>query len=1114
MFKLRFLSLFLIIIACNTSEKNEVRKSTELSDQSLSGVAETELFTLLSPAETNIDFKNIVTENNNFNFKSYAYIYNGSGVAIGDINNDGMQDVFLGGNMVSGKMYLNLGDFKFKDITKASGLENIRGFRTGVNMADVNGDGHIDIYVCAGGRYTDDFRKNLLYINNGNSTFTEKAAEYGLADMSYSTQSYFLDIDNDGDLDLYLLNHPPDPKESNNLRLENDKNGKPKIALSPNLTFITDRLYRNDNGKFKDITEKSGILNEAFGLSADVADFNEDGFADIYVCNDYVKPDNLYINNGDGTFTDKFNDYFQHTSFSSMGSDFADINNDGCLDLMTLDMFPEDNFRQKMHGTEYNYDKYLLTKKLNIPTQFIKNTLQINNCNGTFSDIALMAGVAHTDWSWTTLMADYDNDGWKDIFVTNGYRRSVIDNDYVKYTQDSLFKQIDRSTLNIDMIINAIPVHKTKSYLFKNNANLTFTDVSATWNAGPPEFSNGAVYVDLNNDGYLDMVSNNIDEAPFIYKNNGLASRKNNFVRIDLKAEKGKTAFGTKVELTDESGMTQTQYFYPSRGFLSSVEPIIHFGLGNKKTIKEAKIFWPNGRMQTVTDLKLNSLNTITYSAASEKSPKLVNANLYFEDITEKSGLDYAHQENEYIDFKREPLLHRKFSDEGPTVATGDVNNDGLDDIYFGGSTGFEGKLYLQQKNGKFKLKPNEDFVNDKVFEDVGSIFIDVNGDKNNDLIVVSGGNEFPLLSPNYQDRLYLNDGSGNFKRADKAMPAILSSGSTISAHDIDGDGDLDIFRGGRVASGQYPTAPMSYLARNDKGVFVNVTPEWSDGIFKAGMVTASTFADIDNDKIPELIICGDWMPVMVFKLIDKKYKNITEELGLSKDIGWWESVAVTDLNNDGFPEIIAGNAGLNTHTKASNEKPVTIHYKDYDGNKSLDAILCYYNGEQSYPIAMRDRLLDQMIVLKKKFLRYRNYAGATLDDIFTKEQRKGEEVLSANNLASMVYYNNQGKSFTGKQLPVSAQISCIRGIVTGQDINKDGFSDVITAGNFYGTEVLLGRYDSSVGNVFLNDGKGNLKTVTPSMSGFNANGDVRHIAKVKTNNGDCILIVRNNDKA
>ncbi|MBC7885787.1 MAG: VCBS repeat-containing protein, partial [Saprospiraceae bacterium] len=937
------IGLPLLLFACNSADKVEVRKVTDREYSTAADISnETALFTLLSPEETNIDFKNIITENQSFHFKNYAYIYNGSGVAIGDINNDGLQDVFLGGNLVTGKLYLNLGDFKFKDITKTSGLENVTGFRTGVNMIDINTDGFLDIYICAGGLYENDYRKNRLYINNGNSTFTEKSAEYGLDDMSYSTQSFFFDYDNDGDVDLYLLNHPLNPTESNNLLMESDKGGNLKLVLPKNIEFTSDRFYRNDNGKFKEVTEQAGLLNDAFGLSALVADFNDDQFTDIFVCNDYVKPDNLYINNGDGTFTDKFNDFFQHSSFSSMGSDYADINNDGCLDLMTLDMFPEDNYRQKMHGTDYNYDKYLLTKKFNFATQFIKNTLQINNCNGTYSDIAMLTDVAHTDWSWTTLFADYDNDGWKDIFVTNGYRRSVTDNDFVKYTQDSLFK-IYKSQFTIDKLTAAVPVHKTASYLYKNNGNLTFSNVSDIWNAGPPEFSNGAVYVDLNNDGYLDIISNNIDEAPFIYKNNGAASRKNNFIRFNLKFEKGKTSLGTKVEISDEKGNTQTQYYYQSRGFLSSVEPVVHFGLGKTSKINEVKVYWPNGKMQLVKDFKINSVNDISYDNKSPKTKVLVNPNVYFENISDVLGKELSHIENEFIDFKREPLLHRKYSDEGPALAVGDINEDGLDDFYLGGSTGYPGKLFIQKTNGGFELKENPDFVADKIHEDVNAVFVDVNKDKHLDLIVVSGGNEFPLNSINYEDRLYLNDGKGNLKRAQGALPAVLSSGSALALNDIDNDGDPDLFVGGRISSGQYPLAPMSYLARNDNGKFVNVTPSWSEGLFKIGMVTSATFEDLDKDGVKELILCGEWLPISIFKFEGGKYKNVTASFGLDKNIGWWETIHVRDLNGDGYPEIIAGNVGLNTHMKSSNEKPVTLHYKDYDGNSTLDPLLCYY---------------------------------------------------------------------------------------------------------------------------------------------------------------------------
>ncbi len=1097
--------------SCGMGDASEIRQVSDDDSPLLDIENEAPLFELLGPDVTQIRFINKIEETKDQNIQSFAYMYNGGGVAIGDINQDGLQDLLLGSNQETCKLYLNKGNFQFEDITLQAGLELYRGYKTGVNMADVNGDGFLDIYVCSSGFFQDDFRKNLLYINNGDATFTEKAAEYGLDDKSFSTQSYFLDYDLDGDLDLYLLNHPLNPKEANNLKGENDANGNPTIVLSKDLTHVTDRLYKNEGSKFVDVTENSGITNEAFGLSAVVNDFNQDGFPDIYICNDYVKPDYLYINQGDGTFTDRFADFFSHTSFSSMGSDCADLNNDGCPELMTLDMFPESNHRQKMHGTAYNYDKYLLTQKFGLASQFIKNTLQTSNCDGTYSDLAMMAGVAHTDWSWSVLMADYNNDGWKDIYITNGYRRNTTDNDFAMYVSDSFYKNNPNlQAVDIQDYLRLIPSHKLKNYFYMNRGQMQFANMSDTWDPSPAEFSNGAAYADLDNDGYLDMVTNNIDSPVFILKNTGANSRKNHFIRFKLQNSKGKTTYGAKVEITDANGKKQYQQFYPARGFLSSTEPVIHFGLGNTSSVKEVKVIWPDQQSDVFTNLAIDKVHELTYKGSAGKAKKLVNPEKYFAASSLDLPVDMKHIENDFIDFKREPLLHRKFSEEGPAACRGDINQDGLDDVFLGGAMGQAGRLFLQESDGNFSFSPQESFIKDKQHEDTDAAFADVDSDGDLDLIVVSGGNEFPDQSDYYTHRLYLNDGKGTYLRKADGLPNIHSSASCIALADLDSDGDLDLFVGGRVVPGNYPTSPISFLARNDQGKFTHVTPEWAEGLFRCGLVTDAEFTDLDGDNVPELIITGEWMYPRIFKKMEGKYQDVSDKWKTTQLTGWWETVFPADVNGDGKTDLICGNSGLNSYFKATSEKPITLHFKDYDKNGTLDPILCQYNGDESYPYVMRDKLLEHMVVLKKKFVRYKYYADATMSDLFDDAQRKDEQVLSVAELSSIILYNRGDQGFEAARLPYALQESCLR-TIAAHDVDGDGKEELITGGNFYGTDVFTGRYDGSSGTILKFNGE-KISTMKSALTGFQARGNVRKILPVKSKNGVNLLVVRNHD--
>ena len=1108
----------ILIYSCNNNKEEEQPAppgeltTIEYAD-STSSAEEKSLFTELDSVQTGISFSNPITENEQINILSYEYLYNGGGVAAGDINNDGLTDLYFSGNMVPNKLYLNLGNFKFRDITSASGTDGGMGYKSGITMADVNSDGLLDILVCKSMLADPQYRKKLLYINNGNMTFTDRAAEYGLDDASYSTQGYFFDMDGDQDLDLYLLNHPFNFRESNNINVSLNAEGNLEVVKPADLTYITDKLYENKNGKFEDITKKAGIEEAGFGLSVVISDFNNDRKPDLYVCNDYIKPDYLYINNGNKTFTDKFSEYFTHSSFSSMGSDFADINNDGCLDLMTLDMLPRERYRQNMLGMAQNFDKFQKMTQYGLQAQYSTNTLQLNNCNGSFSDIAFLSNTAYTDWSWAALMADFDNDGWKDIYVSNGYKRDVTNNDYARYKMDSLKKLVTAKQLTLAQWVQSIPSTKISSYLFKNNRNLSFSDVSKIWNSGKPGFSNGAAYSDLDNDGWLDLVINRIDEPALVLKNEGKASRKNNYIRFSLVGKNKKPSYASKVRILLNDGTSQVQEFYPARGFLSSVEPVVHFGLGSDSAIAKAEITWPDGRLQEITSPVVNKLHIVTDDGTGKKSPVSKPGNILFNDISNSLPTGMTHVENSYIDFKREPLLHHKYSEEGPATAVADINNDGLDDVFIGGAQGTPGKLFIQKGNGSFSSASAAVFEADKDFEDVAAIFFDANGDGAKDLMVVSGGNERPENAAEYEDRLYTNDGKGNFVKATEALPSMRSSGGSVAVSDFDKDGDPDLFIGGRITPGRYPEPPVSYLLRNDKGTFTNVTNELSDSLSNLGMITDAKFADLDKDGSDELIIVGEWLPVSVFKNQNGKFRNVTSSFGLSGIKGWWYSLEIADLTSDGYPEIIAGNLGLNSQIQASAQKPVTLHYKDFDNNGTVDPILCCYTDDKSYPLHFRDRLLDHMVVLKKKFTRYHLYANATLDQIFTKEQLKDSKTLTANHFSHTLFVNNGGKIFTPSVLPRYTQISAVR-TIKAIDVNKDGKTDLLLGGNFYGTDAQIGRYDASVGAVLLGDGKGHFQVVGPASSGFSIRGNVKAILPLKSSKGTNILVVRNNDKS
>jgi len=1070
------------------------------------------LFTLLDSTTTGIGFVNVLEEKEEWNILRYEYLFNGGGVAAGDINNDGLVDLYFVSNTGSDRLYLNQGGFKFEDISAKAGIEKARGHRTGVAMADINGDGLLDIHVCRDAVADPEQRRNLVYINNGDLTFTERSRSLGLDDPSYSTQAHFFDMDLDGDLDMYLVNHPGNMMEANNIRVKQVPSGKLEVVLHEDLSHVTDRLYRNDGGLFKDVSSAAGIRNESFGLSAVISDFNGDQLPDILVCNDYVKPDELFIAQGDGTYTAEHDAYFPHASFSSMGSDLADINNDGLPDLMTVDMTAREHHRYHSLGMASNLDKFNKMLTVGLGAQFSANTLQLNNGGGSFSDICFLSGMAFTDWSWSPLLADLDNDGWKDVWISNGYMRDVTNGDYQRYEMSKLQQELNAGRLTLVEWLKSIPSVKVASFLFRNEGDLTFTDRSVDWNSGPPAFSNGSASVDLDNDGYLDIVTNNINDAAFILRNNGAEQLGNNFLDLRLYPEKGHTAIGAQVVLRLDDGTQQMEQVRAVRGFLSSSDMTVHFGLGKTVRVEEVEITWPDGSFQVAQGLMINTKQDVHQGAKLPKAPMETIEGRVFADRSSPLPVEMEHTENAYDDFKREPLLYHKLSETGPAVAIGDVDGNGTDDIYLGGAMNATAKLFLQKPSASFTEVLIPAFVEDRIFEDVSALFLDVDLDGDLDLFVGSGGNERPASDASYVDRLYLNDGVGHFARAKDALPEARNSNACATAFDFDSDGDLDLYVGSRSVPGKYPVCPAQQLLRNDGGRFVDATDQWSTDLKYVGMITDAKSADLDKDGSPELVLAGDWMPITVFSKRNGRFVNVTEGSGLKDRLGWWCSLDIGDLDGDGYPEILAGNRGLNSGLKASVEEPISLYYKDFDGNGSMDAVLCEVVNGKDCPVQLRDRLLDQMVMLKKRFLRYATYADATITDIFTPEELQQAGILRANTFGHTLFWNRKTEGFVAQVLPNGAQLSMAQAVHL-TDADGDGALDVIVAGNFYGTDTQFGWYDASIGSFLKGNGRGELVLQPATTSGLKIGGNVRHLAPIIVGGKPCLLVVRNDDQ-
>jgi hypothetical protein len=1071
------------------------------------------LFELLNSNETHIDFVNQLSYDANFNIFTYRNFYNGGGVAIGDINNDGLPDIFLVGNMVPSHLYLNKGNFQFEDITGKAGITKLGRWSTGVTMADVNGDGLLDIYVCNSGDVKGDHKQNELYINNGNLTFTERAKEYGIGVNGYSTHAVFFDYDHDGDLDLFMLSNSF--KAIGSFNIQNNERNKRDLLGGQ-------KLFRNDGGHFTDVSEQAGIYGSVigFGLGVSVGDVNGDGWDDIYVSNDFFERDYLYINNHNGMFKESLEDQMKSISNASMGADLADINNDAHPDIFVTDMLPASESRLKTNTTFENWDKYQLDLRYDYYHQFTRNTLQLNNGNGTFSEIGRLSGVHATDWSWGALITDLDNDGFKDVFIANGIYKDLTNQDYIQRLSDRnvMGSVWTNKGINYKKLIDSMPSEAVPNYAYRNNGDLTFTNKAAEWGLGDPGFSNGSAYGDLNNDGALDLVVNNVNMPAFIYRNN---SRKlepaNKYLKVVLQGE-GRNRFGVGAQVTLYYNHTLNyQEQVPSRGFESSVDTRLNFGLGKIKEIDSIVVKWPCGKQKVLKGVKPNQTITVK-EVESELPGKAVRgaagSKPVFEQSTDNHGIDFVHKENDFIDFDREKLIFQMHSADGPRIGKGDVNGDGLEDFYICGAKDQPGALYIQTRAGRFKRSNEKLFEQDKASEDTDCLFFDADGDGDQDLYVCSGGNEFSANSTDLIDRLYINDGKGNFSKSQQVLPSFqFESSSCVTAADVDGDGDQDLFVGVRLKPGEYGYPCKGYLLQNNgKGFFTDVTDERVPGLTELGMVTDAKWFDYDRDGKPDLVTCGEYMPIRIFHNEGGRLKEVSREAGLEWSNGWWNRLEIADIDGDGYPDIVAGNHGLNSRFKATRAKPVSMYVGDFSGTGSIEDIVCTYNGDKQYPMALRHDLVGELPYLKKKYLRYAQYKEQTMEDIFGRDLLQKMVKLDACEMRSSVLLNKRNGKFLMKPLPVEAQFSTVFGLVV-KDYDGDGKKDIVLGGNFYQSKPEAGIYDASYGLLLKGDGKGGFTAVKPQVSGIVIKGAVRDIKEIKAGNNKLLIVAKNNDK-
>jgi hypothetical protein len=1080
------LLLAIITFSCNNKQDTEIINNDT-----------NQLFSVVNSSDSNITFNNKVIENYEFNFLNYPYIYIGAGVAVGDINNDGLQDIYFTSNQGSNKLYLNQGDFKFKDITVSAKVTDSLGWSSGVSMIDINNDGWLDIYVCKSAALENkELRRNKLFINQKNNTFKEASKSYGLDHIGFSTQAYFFDYDNDYDLDMYLVNH----------RFDFRNNGKISSVIQRDIQEETsDQLFKNNgDNTFTKVTQEAGISNKSWGLSAAIGDYNNDGWQDVYVANDYLEPDMLYINNKNGTFKNEILERFNHISFNSMGSDYADINNDMLPDLLVLDMLAEDHSRGKENMATMSTSNFNAMVSIGYHHQYMSNMLQFNNGDGTYSEIGQLSGITKTDWSWAPLIADFDNDGYKDVFITNGIEKDLGNQDF-RNEMAVLNKQ--GVSMSLDSVLSIMPSAKLANYVFKNNGDLTFTNKVKDWGLGEKINSNGATYADLDNDGDLDLITNNENDIASLYKNNST----NKYVNIKLKGrENNINAIGAKVKVITKN-TSQYQEIQSARGFLSSVSYVLNFGINQDNVIDKIEVTWPDNMVSIVTNLKANQTIEIDYKTEKLKTLTTINNQKpsYFEAINPVLlNINYRHKENNFNDYSKQLLLPQKQSTQGPCIGVADVNGDNFDDFYVGGALNQEAELYLQNASGTFKKQNTIAFIKDKGFEDANALFFDADNDNDLDLYVSSSGYELEENNALLQDRLYINDGNGNFNRSSN-LPKMLTSTKAVKAVDFDLDNDLDLIIAGRVVPGQYPLAPQSYVLENNNGKFTDVTqtvaPEFSD----LGMINAIEVIDINNDGNKDVIVAGLWMPITLFTI--KEGKLIKQEIPeFEKTEGWYQSIAASDFDKDGDIDFIIGNMGANNKFHPTLEKPLHIFSGNFDDNNSYDIALSKtYNG-QLVPVRGKECSSQQTPFLNDKIESYKKFASLNIEGVYGSETISKSNHLVAYNFKSL-FVENLGKgNFKLHLLPNQAQFSVTQDFAI-MDVNNDGIKDLIGVGNLYDAEVETVRFDASRGYVLTANNDAKFKSLWES--GINCNKDMRSIETINISGKPHIIIANNNDE-